>query len=61
MIWIDEMDKTTEDINTKQEEIDAKETELIQAQIDENNQYEYEEAYPGICMRTVIHSLLRFC
>ena len=37
---IDEMDKTTEDINTKQEEIDAKETELIQAQIDENNQYE---------------------
>ena len=34
------MDKTTEDINTKQEEIDAKETELIQAQIDENNQYE---------------------
>ena len=37
---INEMEQTKQNIATKQEEIDQKETELIQAQIDENNQYE---------------------
>ncbi len=37
---ITEMDQTTEKIMQKQEEISVKEDELIQAQIDENNQYE---------------------
>lgn len=37
---IAEMDETTTKIMEKQEEIAAKEDELIQAQIDENNQYE---------------------
>lgn len=37
---IDEMDQTTAKITEKQEEIAVKEDELIQAQIDENNQYE---------------------
>lgn len=37
---IAEMDETTAKITTKQEEIAVKEDELIQAQIDENNQYE---------------------
>ena len=37
---IAEMDETTAKITAKQEEIAVKEDELIQAQIDENNQYE---------------------
>ena len=37
---ITEMDQTAEQITQKQEEISIKEDELIQAQIDENNQYE---------------------
>lgn len=37
---ITEMDQTTAKITEKQEEIVVKEDELIQAQIDENNQYE---------------------
>ncbi|MDO4312149.1 MAG: peptidoglycan DD-metalloendopeptidase family protein [Eubacteriales bacterium] len=37
---ITEMDQTASDIEAKQDEIAEKEDELIQAQIDENNQYE---------------------
>lgn len=37
---IDELDQLNTDVETKQQEISDKEDELIQAQIDENNQYE---------------------
>ena len=56
-----DMAEIKEQIEAKEAELEKKEEELIQAQIDENDQYESMKNGSSICTRMAAASSLKFC